>query len=312
MDDEPFDWYYCPISEARFDHTEENDHIDFVDSAASPSWTVVWNGTFILFRSEPVTFRVRFDQWIELYIDGSPVLVVDKTNGVPKVGTVEVELSEGLHDIQFILHDDLGLSAPIVGLSFATLEWSSATIPLSPIGPAELPVSPPSLCLAEVRPDCRTAEKGSFLLTQEGGDRDKLIWKWGSGQATSQAEYGDPISSTDYALCLYAGTTAALVAEASVAPDSTSWKALSTKGFKYKDSTASEGGVQTMLLKGSNQDKAKVLVKGKGASLPDPTLPFGLPLTARLVNDDTGICWESTFETSGVTTNEPDQFKAKK
>jgi hypothetical protein len=43
--------------------------------------------------------------------------------------------------------------------------------------------------------------------------------------------------------------------------------------------------------------KGLVLVKGKGAGLGVPTLPAAFPMTAQLVNLDTGACWESTFAT---------------
>ena len=54
----------------------------------------------------------------------------------------------------------------------------------------------------------------------------------------------------------------------------------------------------------------KELVKGKGAGLPDPalgSLPF--PVRAQLLNSDTGICWESTF--NSAIDNDANQFKAK-
>jgi len=45
-------------------------------------------------------------------------------------------------------------------------------------------------------------------------------------------------------------------------------------------------------LKGSDTNKSKALVKGKGTGRPD--LPFGsitAPLTVQLVNGDSGVCW---------------------
>ena len=111
------------------------------------------------------------------------------------------------------------------------------------------------------------------------------------------------------------------VAECDVPASSTEWKAVSTRGYKYKDSTASVDGVQTIILKsGANKgwNTAKLLVKGKGVRLPDPALPLALPVTVRLVNTNTRVCWESTFEgrrpnfDGDVTKNEVGRFKAKK
>ena len=56
---------------------------------------------------------------------------------------------------------------------------------------------------------------------------------------------------------------------------------------------------------------AMVLLKGRGVALPDPIDAAGLivPVTAQLVNADSGLCWENTF--SAPTKNTTSQFKAK-
>jgi len=51
-------------------------------------------------------------------------------------------------------------------------------------------------------------------------------------------------------------------------------------------------------------------VKGKGPNLPDPplgSLPF--PVTAQLVNRETGVCMEGVF--NDAIKNDETQFKAK-
>ena len=83
---------------------------------------------------------------------------------------------------------------------------------------------------------CRSAAKSIFLVKNKTPDsKDKLIWKWIKGQETNQTEFGDPTTSADYSLCVYAGTTATLVAQLQVAPDGTLWQPIGTKGYKYKD-----------------------------------------------------------------------------
>ena len=163
------------------------------------------------------------------------------------------------------------------------------------------------------RSGCRASEKSLLLMKDNANDAaDKLVWKWVKGDATSQDDFGDPRSTTDYALCVYAGTASGLVtvSEARVGADGVLWDTLSDKGYKYKDSTGGQAGVQKVLLKGGTQGHAKELVKGKGAGLPDPahgSLPF--PVRAQLLNSDTGICWESTF--NSAIDNDATQFKAK-
>ena len=68
------------------------------------------------------------------------------------------------------------------------------------------------------------------------------------------------------------------------------------------------------MLKSGAQDRAKALLRGKGAALPDPSVPLapaGLPLTVQLLNGDTPACWQSTFTAGDVVRNQPGRFKAR-
>jgi len=165
---------------------------------------------------------------------------------------------------------------------------------------------------------CRSATKSIFLVKNKTPDsKDKLIWKWIKGESTDQTEFGDPTTSADYSLCVYAGTTASLVAELDVMPDGTLWKPIGTKGYKFKDNTLTEYGVQKVILKGSDQNKSKALVKGKGDNLPDlppasdPMLALDLPVKVQLINQSNGICFEGVYDTPDIKKNEPALFKAK-
>lgn len=53
-------------------------------------------------------------------------------------------------------------------------------------------------------------------------------------------------------------------------------------------------------------------MKGKGAGLPDFTLPFpsgDLPVIVQLRNNSNGVCWEGSFATP--IKNQPGAFKGK-
>jgi len=66
---------------------------------------------------------------------------------------------------------------------------------------------------------------------------------------------------------------------------------------KYTDPAGSADGITKVLLKGSTQDKAKCLVKGKGANLDDLDLTTLVePVTVQLVNSATSACFETTFD----------------
>jgi hypothetical protein len=64
-------------------------------------------------------------------------------------------------------------------------------------------------------------------------------------------------------------------------------------------------------MKGSDQNKSKVQMKGKGAGLPDLPLPIAAPVTVQLVNGDNGICWGARYSGSELLKNETGRLKAK-
>jgi hypothetical protein len=64
-------------------------------------------------------------------------------------------------------------------------------------------------------------------------------------------------------------------------------------------------------VKGSDANKAKALVKGKGAGLPDPALPLALPVTAQLFNGESGICWGASYDAPDLKKSTGELFKAK-
>jgi uncharacterized delta-60 repeat protein len=159
---------------------------------------------------------------------------------------------------------------------------------------------------------CRQAEKSLLLLKDSDDDeKDKLIWKWLDGDATTTEELADPTYSAEYALCIYSGTAEALLAEASP-PPGFFWRPTGSAGYKFKSPSLFHG-LTKVVLKSGVQSKAKALVKGKGSSLPDAALGnLPLPVTARLVNWDTGVCMEAVYGASEVLKDDIETFKAKK
>jgi polyhydroxybutyrate depolymerase len=158
---------------------------------------------------------------------------------------------------------------------------------------------------------CRTAQKSLLQLKDDAYDtRDKLTWKWLKGQATSQPELGDPTTTADYDLCVY--DAGGLLFEARVPADAAKWSALGGKGYKYSDGGGSAQGVTKLLLGASTENNAKVVLKGKGANLPDPTLgSLPLPVTVQLQNEDSGLCLEAVYDAAHVIENGALQFKGK-
>jgi hypothetical protein len=165
-----------------------------------------------------------------------------------------------------------------------------------------------TLCPDAPAAGCRTSQKSLFIVKDNMDDsKDKIIWKFIKGQNTSQSDFANPTATATYGFCIY--ENGALTGTAAVPPSPSLWATISTKGYKYKDKAGASFGIQKIILKGGADGKSKVLVKGKGAALPDPHPPLTFPVKIQLVNGDNGICWESTF--TSATKNVMGMFKAK-
>lgn len=173
----------------------------------------------------------------------------------------------------------------------------------------------PTGCVNDDAPatGCLTAGKSLVLIKDStDDDKDKLLWKWIKGDALTQAQLADPTApalSAGYALCIYAGTANALIANAAL-PPGIDWSVIGQKGYKFKGT--SPDGLSLALLKGGGQGKSKALAKGMGAALPDPVLPVTYPVTVQLKKDGSPLCLESIFTSINEKKNTDTQFKAKK
>jgi cysteine-rich repeat protein len=180
-------------------------------------------------------------------------------------------------------------------------------------------------CVGAPRNDCRNPTeplKALVLLKDKGGvAKDKLIWKWIKGEHTGFLDFGDPVTTDGYRLCIYEGPGASLLVSADAPPGGNCagkacWKALGknpagSKGYKYKDKEQTPNGLDLIVLKPGGSGKAKVIVEGKGGNLGLPTpLDVEVPVTVQLQAGNGG-CWEAQYFSVGVKKNEPDLFKAK-
>jgi len=170
-------------------------------------------------------------------------------------------------------------------------------------------------CLPTPDTGCRLpvqSAKEQFQVVDKTPDsKDKLQWKWLKGAATTLTDFGTPLTSTDYALCVYDNGT--LVAKMKIQAGGTCagkpcWKAKPT-GFTYKDKDLTPDGIQQMVLKVGVAGKAKIQVKGARDNLPTPTTPFTMPVRVQLKNAN-GTCWEADFSSPAIK-NLPGSFKDK-
>jgi len=159
---------------------------------------------------------------------------------------------------------------------------------------------------------CKVAAPAAALLALDNRSpdtRDRLAWSWRKGALTTFADLGNPTTTTPYTLCLYdsiADVPRRLLTQS--IPPGSRWKSYS-RGFRYRDTTLSAGGIQSIVLTEGAAGRSSVEVRGKGQPLALP----GLPLTKQpnviiqLLNDTT--CWSSTYSAS--LDNNSARFKAK-
>jgi cysteine-rich repeat protein len=175
-----------------------------------------------------------------------------------------------------------------------------------------------ALCVAP-REDCRPAtlplRSRLVLRTGSRDEEDRLRWGWASATSTPLADFGDPATRDDYALCVYdesGETPKALLAAVAGAGDQCGtppcWRSFGARGFEYADHVASPHGVRRLVL-ASRADGTKLTLRGSGPNLlaPDRFLP--LPLRVQLERED-GACWEATYGASQVRRNDARWFEA--
>ena len=167
-------------------------------------------------------------------------------------------------------------------------------------------------CSAAPLAGCRTATT-NLLQVRRADDpgRRALRWDWRQGQPTLQAGFGYPTRDTAHILCLYDAT--GLVLDLVVPPQGTCdgkpcWTARTGRGFAYANKAATADGVQALALDGSAAAKAKIRLKARGTSLPDPPLPLSGSVTVQLSNTTSGVCFESVFDASAVREEQGDRL----
>lgn len=192
-----------------------------------------------------------------------------------------------------------------------------------------LRMAPPKpLCAPTPEPaaGCRLAAAGKSSLrirdnTPGVADtRDEISWKWSKGEATSLADFGDPVEGTGtYRLCIYDG--AGLLRELDLPPGAGSrgtqpgWfpgSASATGGsFSYFDKSGGVSGLVSAQFKAGETGKARLKIRAAGLKLDAITPPITTPVTAQLlVSDAAGSrCWQSTF--TQPAKNEGGLFQAK-
>jgi hypothetical protein len=169
------------------------------------------------------------------------------------------------------------------------------------------------VCDAQPRAGCHAAapRRGELLLGDSASDdRDRLRWRWVGGGAPAKTSFGNPLSVTGHALCVYDAGGLRLRATAppgGACAGRACWKE-SRRSFRYVDNELTPDGVQKMTL--TPGPTAKLGVKGRGVRLDMPRLPLGSPVRVQLQRSDAAACWEASYSGRPIR-NDAARFKAR-
>lgn len=178
----------------------------------------------------------------------------------------------------------------------------------------------PSLCGPAPLPaeSCRQAAAGksSLRIVDRARDaKDKLAWDWQKGDATSVADFADPVGgAAASSFCVYDSSASTQpLAELPLRVGGTCgskpcWTpigpARKPRGFSFKNKAADPDGIRSVKLEAGGTGKARVQITGKGEKLTVPTLPLVPPVTVQLVIDGgtTSACWQAEYTTANRNT----------
>jgi hypothetical protein len=165
--------------------------------------------------------------------------------------------------------------------------------------PPPCPVSPASGCQPAL------SRKAAITLDRSSTPaKKKFAWTWVSSGSVVTNDFGDPTASTGYKLCVYDASGRMMTATGpagGICTGKPCWTLVKT-GAKYSNKALTPDGILKISLKAGEIGKAKIKVKGKGASLQLPGFPLDVPVQVQLRREDTGACWEGIFSSALVNT----------
>lgn len=157
--------------------------------------------------------------------------------------------------------------------------------------------------------DCRTAAKASIMIkNNEINSRDLVDFKWMKGADVEMFEFGDPLTTTDYTLCVFDGAgrlrLSADIPAGGQCGDAECWEA-SPKGYQYADKLKLSDGIAKLRLSAGKDQKSTVQVRGQGRFLEVPALPLaaGTGSRVQVINDETGVCVQAVFGAAKANTD---------
>lgn len=176
-----------------------------------------------------------------------------------------------------------------------TKTWMALGVLLTIATAGTAPARAALTCTTVPQPTCRQpfrAHKSSLAFKQTGNtDPDDIYtWRWQAGSATALADFGAPLTTTDYVLCIYDQSARPQPVVGNLALAGTGWQARQTG---YKRYYPPSRPLRQILLHAGADGKAKILAHGDSDTI-EQILPFVAPVVVQL-QTSTGTCWETTL-----------------
>ena len=155
----------------------------------------------------------------------------------------------------------------------------TATPTNTPIGPTPTPTLGIS-CGTAPALTCIAPAKGKLLVNEKKAGKEKFKISMAKLQpAVAQGQFGDPVNgTTGYKVCIYDGANQlqgdyTLNRGGAMCGTDPCWAAISDKGYKYGDKSATADGFLKMKMSGGPAGKGKIKVIGKNSA---GAMPLGV------------------------------------
>ena len=120
------------------------------------------------------------------------------------------------------------------------------------------------------------------------------------------SDFGNPLATSHYLLCLYDMTglhLEALAPAGGACAGKPCWK-FDRTGYKYSDKELTPDGLFKIHLAAGDASTAKITITAKGSNMGSPPLPLTSPVTVQLLRSDDGTCWNATFSAPNLNSAE--------
>jgi hypothetical protein len=228
-------------------------------------------------------------------------------------GSLDLSLCATFDHSQALTCDSAEQAIPVVASKCQCFRFeTSVPVPPATTTTTTTTTTLPDSCSPTPLAGCQAGDKAKLVMGRPlpDGTKDKLTWKWAKDADVAAADFGDPLSTANYDLCIYEDGVLGAAAHVPALPDCGATTCWTPRGdsFKYANDASTFDGIKGVgFSAGSDPGNGKILVKGGGSLLGLPHAMLTTPVLVQFVrNDVAGKCWQSMI--SAPATNDAVKF----